>query len=96
MLTGTSGQAREAIERLDAAQQDMAQIADRYGGRMITPTTKRSSGPAFADIAAELKQQYLVTYVPQNETREGAFGAPSRCTFRPGLAARTRKGYIAE
>lgn len=96
VLTGTSGQARDAIAQLDAAQQDMAQMADRYGGRIITPTTKEELGPAFADIAAELKQQYLVTYVPQNETRDARWRSIEVYVSRPGLAARTRKGYVAE
>jgi Ca-activated chloride channel family protein len=96
VISGTSGQARAAIDQLERAQDDMAQMADRYGGRMLTPTSTDDLNAMFKSVADELKQQYLVTYVPQNEAHDARWRAIEVYVARPGLTARTRKGYIAE
>lgn len=95
-IGGTAGRAREIIARLTEAEERMRGLADRYGGKLYAPRDERDLATAYGDVAAELKQQYLITYVPRNEARDGAWRAVEIFLTRPGLVARTRKGYVAQ
>jgi Ca-activated chloride channel family protein len=95
-VIGTAPQARQALNILEAAQEKLRGMADRYGGRMWAPLNDADLTSAYADVAAELKQQYVITYVPQNETHDGRWRSVDVFLTRPGLVARTRKGYIAQ
>jgi Ca-activated chloride channel family protein len=94
-LRGTARRAREAIVRLTEAEDTLRQLADRHGGRMFSPLDKRDLDAAYAEVATELKQQYVLTYVSQNEARDGRWRAIEIFLSRPGLSVRTRKGYVA-
>ncbi len=97
VMSGSAGQARYAVQRLEEAQAEMGKMADRYGGVMLLPRDDREDlSDKFQSIARELKQQYLVTYVPQNEERDGRWRSVEIYLTRPGMTARTRKGYVAE
>lgn len=96
MLSGTSGQARVIIDTLTRAQDAMGAMADRYGGRMFTPAENDNLSDQFAAIAKDLKQQYLITYNPENEAHDGRWRAIDIYLSRPGMTVRTRKGYVAE
>ena len=54
-----------------------------------------------AQIARDLRTQYLVSYYPTNERRDGSFRAvkvtvnPTQPTVNRKLIARTRQGYYA-
>lgn len=95
-LTGTSGRARAIIAKLTESEERMRSLADRYGGRLYAPITDGDLATAYGDVAAELKQQYVITYVPKNEVRDGRWRTIEIFLTRPGMAARTRKGYVAE
>lgn len=96
VLAGTSRQAREAIEQLKASEETLRALADRYGGRLFAPLNDTDLASAYAEVATELKQQYVLTYVPKNEARDGRWRSIEIFLTRPGLTARTRKGYVAE
>jgi VWFA-related protein len=98
VMSGSAPQARYLIQRYEASQEEMQKMADRYGGILIAPpdNDKVKYIEAFTEIASELKQQYVITYVPQNETRDGRWRSIDIYLTRPGLVAKTRKGYIAE
>jgi VWFA-related protein len=95
-LAGTSGQARQIMSKLIESEEKMRALADRYGGRLISPADERDLATAYASVAAELKQQYLLTYVSQNDAHDGRWRSIEIFLTRPGLAARTRKGYVAK
>lgn len=96
VMSGSAPRARYAIQQLTDAQERMRAIADRYGGRLWAPLRDEDLKTAYDDVAAELKQQYVITYNPKNETHDGRWRAIQVFLTRPGLAARTRKGYIAQ
>jgi Ca-activated chloride channel family protein len=93
VLTGSSGAARDAIGRLTVAEERMRAMADRYGGRLFAPLEEREMTAVYGQVADELKQQYVIFYESTNERRDGYWRAVEIFTSRPGLTARTRKGY---
>lgn len=96
VIAGTSRPARAAIGELTAAEEQMRRMADRYGGRLFAPITDAELESAYGDVAAELKQQYVLTYVSHNEARDSRWRAIDIFLTRPGLTARTRKGYSVQ
>jgi VWFA-related protein len=96
VVTGTAPRARQAIQLLEASEDRLRGLADRYGGRMWAPDRLEDSKQAYEEVAKELKQQYVLTYVSQNETHDGRWRAIEIYLGRPGMVARTRKGYVAD
>lgn len=96
VINGSAKPARAAIGELIAAEERMKRLADRYGGRLYAPVTDSELDHAYADVALELKQQYVLTYVSANEVRDGRWRAIEIFPTRPGMTVRTRKGYAAQ
>jgi VWFA-related protein len=95
-VAGTAPTARYAIERLREAQERMGMLADRYGGRMYTPMKDDDLASAYGQVAEELGQQYVLSYVSSNDRRDGSWRTIELFLAQPGLTARTRKGYVAD
>jgi VWFA-related protein len=93
-ITGTARNAQASIDRLNAAEDRLRELADRYGGRLYSPLTEADLENAYSDLATELSQQYVITYAPTNEVRDRRWRAIDVYLTRPGLQARTRKGYV--
>lgn len=96
VIAGSAKLARAAIGELIAAEERMKRLADRYGGRLYAPVTDMELDRAYEDVALELKQQYVLTYVSANEVRDGRWRAIEIFPTRPGMTVRTRKGYAAQ
>ena len=96
VISGSAKPARAAIGELMAAEERMKRLADRYGGRLYAPLTDQELDRAYEDVALELKQQYVLTYVSANESRDGRWRAIEIFPTRPGMTVRTRKGYAAQ
>lgn len=94
-ISGVAGRARSSIALLTEAEANLRELADRYGGRMYSPLSDDDLANAYRDVADELKQQYIITYVPKRETQDGRWRSIDIFLSRPGLIARTRKGYVA-
>jgi VWFA-related protein len=79
-----------------AAERRMSEIARQTGGAVHSPVDERELDEAFRQITAELSQQYILSYYPDDEP--GTRGQFREITLtlkdRPGLTARTRKGYF--
>lgn len=78
-----------------AAERRMSEIARQTGGAVHSPVDERELDEAFRQISAELSQQYILSYYPEDEA---AFRGQFReitltLKNRPGLTLRTRKGY---
>ena len=78
-----------------AAERRMLEITRQTGGAVHSPLNERELDNAFGQISAELSEQYILSYYPED-------GAGYRGQFReitltlknrPGLTLRTRKGY---
>jgi len=63
---------------------------------VYTPKGTADLDRAFAQISADLAQQYVLSYYATNSLRDGRFHAFAlRVVTRPGMLVRTRKGYYA-
>jgi Ca-activated chloride channel family protein len=78
-----------------AAERRMQEFAGQTGGAVYSPIDEDELDKAFAQISAELSQQYILSYYPENEQdKRGEFRTISLSVkTRPSLQVRTRKGY---
>ncbi|HWX39616.1 MAG TPA: VWA domain-containing protein [Blastocatellia bacterium] len=74
-------------------QAGLAQLANQTGGFLIADTNDPSRGLARVD--EEVRNYYILTYVPANNNYDGRFRKISVKLDRPGLDVETRKGYVA-
>jgi Ca-activated chloride channel homolog len=73
-------------------------IADDSGGRAYFPKDVGEIQTIAAQIAKDLRTQYVVSYYPTNDNRDGAFRNVQVSVSSQGaskLIARTRRGYYA-
>ena len=73
----------------------LTDLADYSGGRVFDARGWADLGPAFAQIAQELASQYSIGYYSTNKKHDGKFRKIEVRVKKPGLAARTKKGYYA-
>jgi Ca-activated chloride channel family protein len=78
-----------------AAERRMQEFAAQTGGAVYSPIDEDELDKAFAQISAELSQQYILSYYPENEQdKRGEFRTISLSVkTRQNLQVRTRKGY---
>lgn len=78
-----------------AAERRMQDIAAQTGGAVYSPVDEKELDQAFNQISAELSQQYILSYYPENETdKRGEFRTISLAVkTKQNLNVRTRKGY---
>ncbi|MCA1627009.1 MAG: hypothetical protein LC742_03500, partial [Acidobacteria bacterium] len=61
---------------------------------VYVPKTIGDLGPAFAQLAADLSHQYVLSYYPTEERRDNLFRTISvRVPTRQNLRVRARRGY---
>ena len=79
-----------------AAERRMQELSAQTGGSVYVTNRTTDLDQAFAQIAADLSQQYVLSYYPSDQRRDGHF-----CVIRllvntrSGLSVRARKGYFA-
>jgi Ca-activated chloride channel family protein len=76
----------------------LSRIADDSGGRAYFPKEVSEIPAIAAQIAKDIRTQYVVSYYPSNENRDGAFRTVQVTINSQGsrkLIARTRRGYYA-
>lgn len=79
-----------------AARVRLQSLADRTGGRLNEIRQLGEMARLYAEVAADLRTLYSITYQPKNTTRDGQW-RPIRITVNnPELLARTRPGYFAK
>ena len=78
-----------------AAERRMQDITAQTGGAVYSPIDERELDQAFNQISAELAQQYILSYYPEDKTADkGEFRTISLAVkSRQNLTVRTRKGY---
>jgi len=80
------------------AKELLSRIADDSGGRAYFPKDISEIPAIAAQIAKDLRTQYVVSYYPTNEKRDGTFRSIQVGVNYQGsrkLIARTRRGYYA-
>jgi VWFA-related protein len=88
----------EALERNeDLLRRDphsgLGQLADETGGILIRNTNDLTGG--FKRIDQDMRNYYMLSYVPKNDTLDGKFRNIAVKVKRSGLDVAARKGYYA-
>jgi len=79
-----------------AAERRMEQFTSQTGGAVYIPKTHYDVDTAFQQIAADLAQQYVLSYYPVEERRDGQFHLIDlRVRTRKDVRVRARKGYYS-
>ena len=79
-----------------SAERRLQEFAAQTGGAVYVPRGSADLSAAFAQIAADLAQQYVLSYYASEDRRDGRFRVFSlRVPLRPNLRVRTRRGYYA-
>ncbi len=79
-----------------AAERRMEQLAGQTGGVVYLPKTTNELDLAFQQIAADLAHQYVLSYYPGEERRDGRFHVIDlRVRSRKDVRVRARKGYYS-
>jgi len=79
----------------DTADSYLKTLAEKSGGRVVRADTINSLPDAFAQIAAELRTQYLLGYYPLNKDRDERYRKIKVTTVRKNVVIRARPGYTA-
>lgn len=90
-----TGQHTESANLYDlAAQRRLQAFAEQTGGALYIPRATSDLDYAFTQIAADLSQQYILSYYPTDERRDNLFRIISvRVATRPSMRVRARRGY---
>lgn len=83
------------VARLERAELLMTQLSKRTGGQIFSPLKDEEMKDVYANVARELKNQYIITYTSKNEKRDGTLRRVGVFLTRPGYGARTRESYYA-
>jgi Ca-activated chloride channel family protein len=76
------------------AQRRLQSFSEQTGGALYIPQGTADIEKAFAQIATDLSQQYVLSYYPSEDQRDGRFRTISlRVTTRPNMRVRARRGY---
>ena len=79
-----------------AAERRMEQLAIQTGGAAYVPKTVSDLETAFSQIAADLAEQYVLSYYQAEEHRDGQFHVINlRVKSRKDVRVRARKGYYS-
>ncbi len=82
-----------AVQRLENAERTMTELCKKTGGQIYSPLKDDEMKEVYTKIARELKNQYIITYVPKNEKRDGTLRSVKVFLSRGGYTARTRDSY---
>jgi Ca-activated chloride channel family protein len=95
VVTGNPNPPGSSSSEYMMGRQYLTQLAQFSGGMLYDALKIDDLGPAFENIARELASQYSIAYYSTNTKRDGKFRSVEVKVRRPGLVARTKKGYIA-
>lgn len=92
----TKSRVANANTRRLAAEKRMQEFARQTGGAVYSPIDERELEAAFRQISAELSQQYILSYYPEDDSaNRGEFRNISLVIpSRPDFSIRTRSGYF--
>ncbi len=74
---------------------DFDMLCRQTGGRVFMVTSLPELTTGFAQLEAELRAQYVLSYYSSNEARDGRFRRIEVRVKRPGVTVRARSGYYA-
>jgi len=90
----SSDQVTQTLNKLyEEADSYLQTLTSRTGGRVLNAETLENSRSAFAAIADELRNQYLLGYYTSREGNDGKFHKIKLEVARKGVQVRARLGY---
>jgi Ca-activated chloride channel homolog len=92
-----TGLYENANVRALAAERRMEELAVETGGAVYIPKSAEDLDSAFAQIAADLAQQYVLSYYPAVEKRDGKYHVLSvRVKTNSNARVRARRGFVVK
>ena len=82
----------EDLLRMDPSS-GLGELADKTGGFLIQNTNDLRGG--FTRIESDMRNYYMLTYVPKNDSFDGKFREINVRVKRGGMSIHSRKGYYA-
>jgi VWFA-related protein len=80
-----------------AAERRMEEFAAQTGGAVYIPKTVDDLDNAFAQIASDLAQQYVLSYYPSPDKRDGHYHVLAvHVKARTQVRVRARKGFLVK
>jgi VWFA-related protein len=80
-----------------AAERRMQEFSAQTGGAAYIPKSVSELDNAFAQISADLAQQYILSYYPSADKRDGRFHIIAvSVKTRPNARVRARKGFVVK
>jgi Ca-activated chloride channel family protein len=80
-----------------AAERRMQEFASQTGGAAYIPRSADELDSVFAQIAADLAQQYILSYYPAQDKRDGKYHLIAvRVKTKPNARVRARKGFLVK
>lgn len=80
-----------------AAERRMQEFAAQTGGAAYIPRSTDELDNVFAQIAADLAQQYILSYYPAQDKRDGRYHLIAvQVKTRPNARVRARKGFLVK
>jgi len=76
-------------------RRSLKRLAELSGGKYLDTKAFASLTDVYAQVAEELKNQYYVSYVPRDKTRNGEWREIDIQVNRGGVVASSRRGYFA-
>jgi Ca-activated chloride channel homolog len=73
----------------------LIRLAEDSGGRAFFPNDVRETPAIAAQIAKDLRAQYVISYYPSNDRHDGSFHSVRVVVNNRKLIARTRQGYYS-
>ena len=86
-------QAETGRGKFKEAEFVLRQLSQETGGRVFFPTSVSELPKIYEQISEELASQYAIGYSSKNPMKNGAWRRIEVRVNRPGLVARTRRGY---
>ena len=72
---------------------NLRELVEASGGRVIELTGPDDAERAFAEVLAELREQYVIGYYPANAVGDGSWHRVEVRVEGSGLDVRSRTGY---
>ena len=92
-----TGLYENANVRALAAERRMEELAAQTGGAVYVPRSTTELDEAFAQISADLAQQYILSYYPAQDKRDGKYHLIAiSVKTRPNARVRFRKGFVVK
>ncbi len=92
---GSGRMADRVIAEFENAERLMTDLSSRTGGKIFSPLRDDEMKDVYTQVAQELKNQYILTYISKNEQRDGRLRHVKVFLTRAGYDARTRDSYYA-